>query len=461
MLSAEMSPSAATVALSPCKLPDLDQEARCGEIEVPENPDQPSGRRLKIAIAVVPATSGRALSDPIVLLMGGPGEDAISAAAYFARQFVALRARRDLLLVDQRGTGKSSALRCSLYDPLKPAPNLLDLLPEEAVDSCARELSQSADLTQYTYDHFARDLEEVRRALGYAKLNLFAGSYGTRAAQVFVRAYPESVRTAYFWSPVPIDVVTPLTMAKTSESALESSFDACAIDAACHSAFPDIRGEFNRILAQLESGSVRVSAGATTKNALLGRGRVVEWLRAQLYRPQTSASVPWLVHRAYSGDWSPIVEGILAQAKNLDDAYGLGLFFSITCAEDMAFLREGEIAAASDDTALRDYRVRQQQVACRHWPKATLPAEYRTPVRSVVPAMFSSGDLDGGSPLWFMERVASGFSNRVELVARGQGHTEWNDCLGGLFQRFVESGGVQGIDPSSCKGVPRPPFRTD
>ena len=199
-----------------------------------------------------------------------------------------------------------------------------------------------------------------------------------------------------------------------------------------------------------------------TKNAPLGRGRVVEWLRAQLYRPQTSASVPWLVHRAYSGDWSPIAEGILAQAKNLDDAYGLGLFFSITCAEDMAFLREGEIAAASEDTALRDYRVRQQQVACRHWLKATLPAEYRTPVRSsVVPAMFSSGDLDGGSPLWFMERVASGFSNRVELIARGQGHTEWNDCLGGLYQRFVESGDVKGIDPSSCKGVPRPPFRTD
>ena len=149
---------AETVALSPCTIPELAEPTRCGEIEVPENPDLPGGRQLRIAIAVVPATSGRALSDPIVPLMGGPGEDAMSAGAHFARQFATLLVDRDLLLVDQRGTGRSSAMRCRLYDPEVAATSLRDFFPVPAVKACARDLSQRADLTQYTYAHFARDL---------------------------------------------------------------------------------------------------------------------------------------------------------------------------------------------------------------------------------------------------------------------------------------------------------------
>ena len=265
---------AETVDLSPCTIPELAEPARCGEIEVPENPDRPGGRQLKIAIAVVPATSGRALADPIVPLMGGPGEDAISAGAHFARMFATLRVERDLLLVDQRGTGKSSALRCKLYDPEAPATSLREFFPVPAVEACARELSPKADLTQYTYAHFARDLEQVRKDLGYQKLNLFSGSYGTRAAQVFVRAFPDSVRTVYFWSMVPIDVVTPMTMAQASQAAFESTFDACAADSACHAAFPNIAREFDQVVAALESGSVRVSVAGVAEKAPLSRGRV-------------------------------------------------------------------------------------------------------------------------------------------------------------------------------------------
>lgn len=451
---------AEAATLSPCTLPELAEPAHCGEIELPENPDRPSGRQLKIAVAVVPATSGRALPDPIVVLMGGPGEDAIGLAAHFARQFAVLRENRDLLLIDQRGTGRSNALRCDLYDPRAPAANLRDLFPAHAVKACAHALSQIADLTQYSYANFVRDLEQVRQALGYDKLNLFAGSYGTRAAQIFVRAFPDSVRTVFFWSVVPIDVVTPITMAKVSEAAFESTFDACTADPLCHAAFPNVSQEFDRIVTELESGTVLVSAAALAHKAPLGRGRVVEWLRAQVYRPPTAAALPWLIHRAHAGDWTPIVEGILAQVEGLDTAFGIGLFFSITCADDMAFASEGAILAASESTALGDYRVRQQQAACEHWPTASPLPDYRKPVRSAVPAMFASGDLDGASPLWFVERVAPGFPNRVEVVQHGQGHTEWNECLGRLYQRFVEHGGVQGIDPSSCKPMPRPRFKT-
>lgn len=450
---------ASHVELAPCKLPELDTPARCGELRLPENPELPQGRQLRIAFAVVPATGARALPDPIVPLMGGPGEDTLSAAGVMAERFHGLRDERDLLLVDQRGTGQSSALRCHLHDPGNAAQNLHHLMPPAAVQACGRELARNADLTQYTYLHFARDLEAVRIALGYGPLNLSAGSYGTRAAQVYLRAYPDSVRTAYMGSVVPIDVVTPLTMAKASQALFESTLDSCAAESGCRAAFPRLRDEFDQTLERLDAGSVQVAVPGSTTVAPVGRGRYVEWLRSRLYRPGTAAQVPWLIHQAHAGNWSPVVDGIFAQAREIDAAYGFGLFYSITCAEDIAFMREGDIEASSGNTFLGDYRVRQQQAACEHWPKATLPKGYRDPIHSPVPTMFVSGDLDAASPLWFTGRVAPGFANRIEIVARGQGHTEWSDCIGKSYQRFVESGSARHID-SSCESVPRPPFRT-
>lgn len=205
------------IQLSSCKLSGVPQPARCGVLEVSENPHRPAGRRLKIGVAVVPATGGKSLPDPIVILMGGPGEDAIGSAEIYAGKLAPLRQDRDILLVDQRGTGRSAALDCELFSPERPEASLRDLFPLTAVEKCERRLSAQADLTQYTYDRFANDLEEVRRALGYGSLNLFAGSYGTRAAQVYIRMYPESVRTVYMGSVVPVDVPGPLPLPRRNK----------------------------------------------------------------------------------------------------------------------------------------------------------------------------------------------------------------------------------------------------
>ena len=445
------------IVLSPCRVPDFEQTARCGVLDVPENPAKPKGRRLSISVAVIPALAQPALADPIVVLMGGPGEDAIPAAGLLAEQFAALRQDRDLLLVDQRGTGQSGALPCAVYSPKDPAISLRDLFPPEAVKRCVQRLRANADLTQYTYDRFATDLEQVRRALGYGALNLFAGSYGTRAAQVYIRAYPQSVRTAYLGSAVPVDVRNPLPFAKTAQAAMMSLLSDCAADGVCHAAFPNLRDEFRDISARLESGSVRVAVpGAGTEP--LFRGRVAEWMRSKLYRPKSASTLPWIIHRAYGGDWSPLVDALLADAKATDGELSLGLFFAITCNEDVAFIEEKDIAPATSGTFLGDYRVRQQQAACEAWPRVSLPEGYRTPVQSSVPVLFVSGDADGGTPLWYKDHVAAGFSNRLEVVAKGQGHTEWSDCISQLHQRLVRSGTISGLDPS-CEAVARPPFK--
>lgn len=448
------------VVLAPCELPDVQQRVRCGLLDVPENPSQPGGRRLQIGVAVISATE-QAQPDPLVPLMGGPGEETIRDAAYFIGQFAPLRRDHDILLVDQRGTGRSATLRCDLHSPADPAASLHHLFPPAAVKRCLRQLSGRADLTQYTYTHFANDLEQIRRVLGYGKLNLFSGSYGTRAAQVFIRTYPQSVRTVYFGSMVPVDIPTPLVMAQASQTALDEVFRACAADAACDVAFPNLREELREVLARLASGNVRVSIPGRTGTFPIHRGRVVEWLRSMLYRPVTAAALPWIIHRAYVGDLSPLVEGILTGAQAADRNLSFGLFFSITCNDDVAFLSEEDIVRETQGTLMGDYRVRQQQAACREWPKVTYPADYRTPLRSSVPALFVAGDLDAASPQWMTRHAMPGFTNSAEVILVGKGHTDVTDCITGVYEQFVRTGTARGLDTSACTPTSRPPFRTD
>jgi pimeloyl-ACP methyl ester carboxylesterase len=446
------------IVLASCRFPDLARAARCGTYSVAENPDKPGGRRLSISVVVIPATNAPALADPLVVLQGGPGEDTIGSAAFYAERFAPLLDNRDLLLIDQRGTGKSGALPCTLYSAGDPAASLRDLFPVAAVKRCARHLEARGDLTQYTFDRFANDLEQVRRELGYGALNLYAGSYGTRAAQMYIRSFPASVRSAYLGSPVPMDAANPLPFAKTAQAALELLLSSCSADAACRSAYPKLREEFHAVMLRLDSGTVRVSIPGRAGAATVYRGRVAEWMRSKLYRPKSASMLPWIIHRAYSENWNPLAKELLSDARDADPAFSFGLFLSITCSEDVAFIREQDIAPETQGTFLGDYRVRQQQAACKEWPTRTLPNDYRAPVLSAVPTLFVSGAADGGTPLWYADRVAAGFSNRVQVIVKGQGHTEWSDCLAQLHERMVRAGAVSGLNPS-CPEVPRPPFK--
>lgn len=448
--------------LSRCQLPGVAEPAKCGVVEVPENPAKPDGRKLGISVAVLPATQGRALPDPILLLMGGPGEAAISEAAYYAETLAALRRDRDILLIDQRGTGNSHRLFCDIYAGLEPAVLFRDVYPLAPIERCARELSKDADLTQYSYAHFSRDLEHIRKLLGYGPMNLFAGSYGTRAAQVFIRTYPDSVRTVLFHSIVPIDMPIPLPMAKAAQVAMDRVLSDCQAQPACNAAFPNVRNELTEMLKRLDTGNVKAKVpgeGGTTQ-VVLNRGRVAERLRSMMYRAEGGQRIPFVIHRAYLGDYSLIVGDIITNAREVVSAASWGLFFSVGCNEDVPFIRESDIASATAGTYIGEYRVRQQQAACSKWPRASLPAGYREPVSSPVPALFVSGDTDPAAPLWFTEHATKGFSNRAEVVLQTRGHTEWPDCMGDIYTRFVVAGSAAKLDSSICKPEVRRPFKT-
>jgi pimeloyl-ACP methyl ester carboxylesterase len=442
--------------LSPCHLPDVPAESRCGTIDVPENPAQPDGREIPIHVAVLPARHPPARRDPVLLFSGGPGEGAVALAADTGGAS-ALFDDRDVLMIDQRGTGDSARLSCPMFLADDPSASLADLFPLAAIDRCLPALKAKADLTQYSYLRFADDVEHVRLALGYGPVNLIGLSYGTRASQIYLRAYPKSVRTAYLGSVVPVDIATPLPFARAAQDVLDATLTACEHDAACSAAFPHIRIETKTTFDRLRDG-VRVKA-PDGKDVTLTAGRVGERMRGMLYRPDGAAALPYAIHRAVGGDWTPFTDGILASARDADADIAWGLFFSITCNEDVAFIREADIAPAVAGTYIGDYRVRRQQAACAKWPTYSLPAHFRDALKSDVPVMIVSGDLDPATPLSFTAHLAPSFANRVEIVLHGQGHTGWSDCVASAYKRFVEQGTARGI-PSECPATPRPAFRT-
>ena len=449
---------AASPRLGDCRLPDVPTPARCGAFDVPENPDRPDGRHLSIAVAVLPAKRMPVRRDPIAFFSGGPGQAAIDSAADIGLDLAATFTDRDILLIDQRGTGRSAPLACTLHAAGDEAASLAHFLPPAAVARCRDELAARADLTQDSFARFADDVEHVRRALSYGRLNLYALSYGTRATQVYLHAYPDSVRTAYLGSVVPIDVPIPLPFARVSQDVLDATIGACESDARCAAAFPALREETRQVFARLADGRVEVPVAGTERPVALDAGRVAERLRFMMYSPAGAADVPWTIHRAHQGDWKPLVDGILESARGFDHQFSAGVFLSITCAEDVRYITDAEVAAATAHTWLGDYRVREQRAACAGWPQATLPPGYRAPVVSSVPTLFVSGDVDPATPKAFADRVAKGFARHADLVLRGQGHSGWTRCAASAHATLVRTGSVEAID-TTCPATPRPPFR--
>jgi pimeloyl-ACP methyl ester carboxylesterase len=443
--------------LTDCKVKDADRTARCGTLDVPEDPVHPERRHVSLRIVVLPATGEKSRPDPIVVFGGGPGEAATDGIADAAEEFSELSRERDILYVDQRGTGGSNGLQCDLYDAADPGSVLRELFPVALLTACAHRLATHADLTQYSYIRFAHDLEAVRRALGYGSMNLFAISYGTRAAQVYARQYPQSVRTMYMGSIVPIDIATPSPFAHAVQDAIDKTLSDCAADSICHTAYPLLRDEFTRDLAALDAGEARVDVrgGSST---VLPRGRFVEFLRTLLYKPEGATEVPWFIHEAALGHWTMIGQRIIDRARNASDG-GFGLFFTITCNEDVGFLDENQIREQTHDTYLGDFRVRRQQAVCAQWPRYRLPRGYRDPIHTSVPTLFVSGDLDPATPLAFTVHAAPGFTQRHEIVLHGQAHGGWNECVQRVYTQLVKSGSVRGLSETCATPTPRPPFK--
>ena len=438
-----------TDKLTPCRVADLEEEVLCGRYEVYENRAAGTGRKIGLNVVVLPAKTADVAPDPLVFLAGGGVVPATSYAPYFSRAFPDLRLRRDILLIDQRGSGASNALECEL--PMDPAN--AEFRDEarflEAVRRCRKELERKADLRYYTTPVAMDDLDEVRGWLGYPRLNLLGVSYGTKAAMVYLRQHPERVRSMVLHGVVPLDVPMWLEFPRSYQQALDEVFAACTRQRGCHDAFPNIAQEFSVLLKRLAEKAVKVKVSKPET------GQEVEvpidaeilsgFVGSVLFSAARIHDLPLLIHLAHAGDYQPLARRLAARGES---GIAKGVYLSIVCNDEIPQFDAAAVPAATAGTFMGAFRLGREVLACGEWVRGWLPEGYRAPVRSNVPALVLTGALDHVTPPRYGEGVARSLANARHLVLPGRGHNDTDPCVAEIEQAFVAAGGLEGLETS-------------
>jgi pimeloyl-ACP methyl ester carboxylesterase len=461
---------AARLELKPCRLPEIEGEAlRCGTYEVFEDRSAGKGRKIPLRVVVVPARETPVEPDPVIYFEGGPGVSIVQSGPDVVRELTAVLRHRDILLVDVRGTGGSHRLDCPQPDGGRAVEEALDtFMDPAALRRCREALEKDNDLRLYMTDSIVDDVDEVRAALGYPKVNVMGASYGTRAALVYLRRHPESVRTAMLSSVLPVDARVPMFLAKHTQAAFDRVAADCAAEPACHAAFPDPKADLDAVLKRLAAGPVEVPVqddDGKPRKLRLSRNGAAQTVRYLLYRPAGVRVLPLFLCRAAEGDFSPLAQAAWDIASATRSASAQGLYLSVTCAEDVAFVDRTEGERLARGTFFGDFRLRQQLEACQGWPSAKLPASFLEPVRSTVPVLILSGENDPTTPVEWARKVAEILPASRLLVVPGGGHVFYNlegiECLDRLTGELVERGSAEGLDLEVCrKSIRRPPFAT-
>src|SRR5215472_601621 len=458
--------------LQPCDVPGLPGKVKCGLLEVFENRASRKGRKICLKIVVLPATGAEHSPDPLFYIPGGPGSSATEDAPDVATELAEIRERHDLVFPDQRGTGGSNPLNCELFNASDAQSYLGYFFPLEAVKKCRQQLEKVADLSLYTTPVAMDDLDDVRAALGYDRINILAGSYGTRAALVYLRQHPEHVRTMVLQGVAPTNEFMPKDFPQGNERALQGVIEECAADEACHSAFPDLPTEAKSVLNRLLQGPVEVElnnapsggsgSAASIVKVKLSRDLAAGAIRYMLYNPAAPSRVPLILHQAATGNFVPLAQNALLFRKRLVASGSNGLYLSITCAEDLPWIKPGEGEGLGANTYLGDYRLRQQREACALWPRAEIPSGYSDPVRGSAPVLILTGEWDPVTPPANGDAAARYLPNSLHVIVPHGGHgfggLEGIDCLQRLMTQFVAEGTTKNLDTSCVKSIRRRGF---
>lgn len=448
--------------LEGCRLKGVAREVRCGRIEVPENPRAASGRRITVHFAVQPAVARDKLPDPVFVFAGGPGQSAMSVAGQLQPLLAPLNARRDLVFVDQRGTGRSNPLGCRPPERAAPLAESLDSERQAAqLADCLRRLRGANDLAQYSTSIAMADVEAVRAVLGYARINLWGASYGTRAALEYLRQFPERVRSAVLDGVAPASMQLPASFAVDGERSLKQLIARCEAAADCRARYPDLGGSIDRLLQAMGTGvdiEVRHPLSGRPLAARLDRAALANLLRAPLYAPQLAAVLPFTLFQAADADYAPLVTLALAVGGSVSENFAEGMHFAVICAEDLPRVdaaAEAAAAATRFGTAVLDMYRR----ACREVPVQAPPdGFYRTPA-AAAPVLLLSGGVDPATPPRHAESIAAALPKARHLVAPNLGHgVSMQGCAPELVQRFIRQAGFDGIDGGCLETLPAPPF---
>ena len=461
-----------SIAFQPCTLASpmagAGVPAQCGTLSVAEDPARPRGRKIALEIAWIPAGEGGSdRRDPVFMLAGGPGQAAVATYPTVAPAFREVTRNRDVVLVDQRGTGGSNLLQC---------PGMLEEMTDggmtgdetatrtamrDAAARCRDALSEHADLRFYTTTDAVRDLDAVRQALGVERINLLGISYGTRVAQRYAGTYPQHTRSLVLDSPAPNELFLGNDFARNLENALALQFSRCAKIPDCTKALGDPRKALDALMARLRDDpplvTYRDASSGRQAQAHLLPARVVGLARMYAYSPMAASILPLLIHEGAQGRY----DGLMALSKmlgsELSDQMAYGMQLSVVCSEDADGLKDDP---DMDGSLLGNSLVAGLVAQCDAWPKGKRPDDFHKPLASDVPALLLSGELDPVTPPAYAERVVETLPNGRSLVLRGQGHNVIGaGCMPKLFAQFLETADAGTLDVECLdKLAYTPPF---
>ncbi|MDQ3617838.1 MAG: alpha/beta hydrolase [Pseudomonadota bacterium] len=446
------------IAFASCSLPSVaggqSTTAQCATFEVPENRDAPDGRQIALHIAWLPAGGARGgIGDPVFFLAGGPGQAATEHAASVDTALREVRKQRDIILIDQRGTGDSNPLDCLDADGKPMSTDGLDeTSPEALVEfarQCAASLEGRADPRFYTTTEAVQDLDAVRIALGVDRINLVGGSYGTRVAQQYAMRYPQHTRSLVLDGVAPNALVVGGEFAHTLEDALALQSAQCQRLPACQARYPtDMRAQLRKVMLDLQASPVEVEyrdpgtgesrLDTVTADTVTGLAFVFS------YAPQTAALLPLVIDEAAHGRYAPLMSLSQLMARSVGEQMTRGMQWSVLCAEDAERFR----APADADTTILGAELAQMFFApCAVWPRGKRPADFNAPFKSDLPVLLLSGELDPVTPPRYGEQVLQNLPNGRHLVLDGQGHGAMMlGCMPKLIGQFIETVDAKALD---------------
>lgn len=453
--------------LSACELEDPQHltvvTAECGQLLVPENPAKPTSRHIRLAFARVPAINRLKQPDPLFVLAGGPGMAATTFYAMVAPVLSRIHRNRDIVLLDQRGTGKSHPLNCPGSDdtPLRPSDN--DIAAETR--SCLQQLSAKADVAQYTTSVAVKDLDRVREELGYRQINLYGVSYGSRVAQHYLRRFPQHVRSLVLDGVVPPELALGADMALDAEQSLERILARCARETECRSRFGDPDHDYHALWATLQAHPAPVNVADPST----GEPRRFDFttyhlatvLRLSIYSSELTALLPLLLHEtSASQDFSRMATQFLLLTRTYTDVVAAGMNNTVTCSEDIPFYNPKSVDRSKlESTFLGVAQLDGLLTVCSIWPHGPIDPDFHAPLHSAVPALLLSGSDDPVTPPAYAEVARRGLSNSLHVVLKDFGHGQLAaPCVDRVMEQFIARASVKELDVSCTSNDKPMPF---
>lgn len=438
------------IRLEVCSPAGVSGRALCGKHAVPLDWDDDEGPHIELSVLVLPPAESVVGADapPLFYLAGGPGGAATQAARAFQLLYPEIRRSTTLVLVDQRGTGGSSPLQCELEGPADRTRAMLAMdLDPDLVRACRSTVPGDPHL--FGTPSAVRDLDAVRQALGYSRINLLAQSYGTRVALAYLRAHEDRVRTATLQGVAPFALRLPENVAVDVDSALLRLSDKCSADADCATRFGDVFERVRQISRRLDETSLTVRLSEDSSETRLTRDVFAGGIRTLLYAAPMAQQIPRLIDAAFHEEYDTFVASVEQLAGAFSATLHLGAYLAVVCSEDIPYVDRNAAGARSKETVHGPGLLQNHIRACDDWPSAPASPALSDPFQTSTPTLLLSGELDPVTPRHWAGQLEPTLLASLHLAVPNAGHADAiGRCEDGIIARFVASGTLDRLDTS-------------